>query len=105
MKVRFSKPFMKAVRKLSGKQKDSVIHVIDEVMKARCVEEITDCIRLVGYANVYRIRIGGLRAFFTFHVEIIEGVVHFQYLISRGQAYTKKIEKELKRIDNDGATS
>lgn len=101
MKVLFSKPFMKAVRKLSGKQKDSVRQVIEEVIKARTLEDITDCIRLVGYSNVYRIRIGSLRAFFTFHIQIVDGIVHFQYLVSRGQAYTKKIEKELKRIDDE----
>lgn len=49
----------------------------------------------LGYHTVYRIRIGGYRAFFTFHIEIIDDTVMFQYLVSRGQAYTKKVEKEL----------
>jgi hypothetical protein len=26
--------------------------------------------------------------------------VYFRYLVSRGQAYTKKVEKELKRLDD-----
>ncbi len=100
MKVDYSKVFIKAVNKLSGKQRDSVRDAIAEVKKAQGLEEITDCIRMVGYHTVYRIRIGGYRAFFTFHVEIVDGVVKFQYLVSRGQAYTKKIEKELKRLDD-----
>ena len=100
MKVDYSKVFIKAVSKLSGKQRDSVRDAIDEVKKAQGLEEITDCIRMVGYHTVYRIRIGGYRAFFTFHVEIVDDVVKFQYLVSRGQAYTKKIEKELKRLDD-----
>jgi mRNA interferase RelE/StbE len=100
MKVDYSKGFIKAVSKLSGKQRDSVRDAIDEVKKAQGLEEITDCIRMVGYHTVYRIRIGGYRAFFTFHVEIVDDVVKFQYLVSRGQAYTKKIEKELKRLDD-----
>ena len=100
MKVEYSKVFIKAVNKLSGKQRDSVRDAIAEVKKAQGLEEITDCIRMVGYHTVYRIRIGGYRAFFTFHVEIVDDVVKFQYLVSRGQAYTKKIEKELKRLDD-----
>lgn len=99
MKVRLSKSFEKAVDKLSGKQLDSVLNVIREVKVAQSIEDITDCKRLVGYQSVYRIRIGGYRAFFTFHVEIIDDMVYFHYLVSRGQAYTKKVETELKRID------
>ena len=100
MKVDYSKSFIKAVNKLSGKQRESVRDAIDEVKKAQGLEEITDCIRMVGYHTVYRIRIGGYRAFFTFHVEIVNDTVMFQYLVSRGQAYTKKVEKELKRLDD-----
>ncbi len=99
MKVKFSKSFSKAVDRLSGKQLDSVLDAIKEVKAAQGIEDITDCIRLVGYHSVYRIRIGGYRAFFTFHVEIVDDTVIFQYLVSRGQAYTKKVEKELKRLD------
>lgn len=99
MKVKFSRSFSKAVDRLSGKQLDGVLDAIKEVKAAQGIEDITDCIRLVGYHSVYRIRIGGYRAFFTFHVEIVDDTVIFQYLVSRGQAYTKKVEKELKRLD------
>lgn len=100
MKVKLSKSFEKAVDKLSGKQLDSVLDVIKEVKAAQGLEDITDCTRLVGYQTVYRIRIGGYRAFFTFHIEIVDDVVYFRYLVSRGQAYTKKVETELKRLDD-----
>jgi mRNA-degrading endonuclease RelE of RelBE toxin-antitoxin system len=100
MNVKISKSFSKAVDRLSGKQLDSVLDVIKEVKAAQGVEDITDCIRLVGYHSVYRIRIGGYRAFFTFHLEIVDDTVMFQYLVSRGQAYTKKMEKQLKRLDD-----
>lgn len=99
MRVKYSKSFEKAVEKLSGKQLDSVLDVIKEVKAAQGIEDITDCTRLVGYHTVYRIRIGSYRVFFTFHVEIVNDEVYFRYLVSRGQAYTKKIEKELKRLD------
>ena len=62
MKVEYSKAFVKAVRKLSGKVLDSVRNAIQGVMEARCIDEITDCKKLVGYDFVYRIRIGSYRA-------------------------------------------
>ena len=99
MKVAYSKSFEKAVRKLSGKMLDSVRHVILEVKQAENIKQVTDCKHLVGYKNVYRIRIGDYRAFFTFHIEIVDDVVFFEYLVSRGEAYGKKMEESLKRID------
>lgn len=99
MKVRYSKEFEKSVRKLSGKMLQSVKSAILEVMQAESVENITDCKKLTGYQNVYRIRIGSLRAFFTLHIEIIDNVVFFRFLVSRGEAYDKKNEKRLKKID------
>ena len=99
MKVRYSKEFEKSVRKLSGKMLQSVKSAILEVMQAESVENITDCKKLTGYQNVYRIRIGSLRAFFTLHIEIIDNVVFFKFLVSRGEAYDKKNEKRLKEID------
>ena len=100
MKIKISKSFSKAIDRLSGKQLNSVLDVIKEVKAAQGIEDITDCTRLVGYHSVYRIRIGGYRAFITFHIEIIDDVVNFRYLVSRGQAYTKKVESELKRLDD-----
>ena len=99
MKVAYSKSFEKAVRRLSGKMLESVRSVIIEVKQAEDIKQVTDCKRLVGYKNIYRIRIGDYRAFFTFHVEIIDDVVFFEYLVSRGEAYGKKMETSLKRID------
>ena len=99
MKVRYSKEFEKSVRKLSGKMLQSVKSAILEVMQAESVKKLTDCKKLTGYQNVYRIRIGSLRAFFTLHIEIIDNVVFFRFLVSRGEAYDKKNEKRLKEID------
>ena len=99
MNVEYSRDFGKAVQKLSGKMLDSVRGVISEVKNAESIKDITDCKKLVGYRNVYRIRIGDYRAFFTFHVEIINDTVIFRYLVSRGEAYAKKMDESLKRID------
>ena len=99
MKVRLSKEFTKSVDRLSGKQLKSVLNVIAETKAARSIEDITDCSRMVGYKNIYRIRVGSLRAFLTFHIAVVDNVAYFHYLVPRGQAYTKKIETELKRVD------
>ena len=99
MNVEYSKYFEKSVKKLSGKMLDSIRRVIAEVKNAESIKEITDCKKLVGYRNVYRIRIGDYRAFFTFHIEIVNDTVIFRYLVSRGEAYAKKMDESLKRID------
>ena len=99
MNVEYSKDFEKSVKKLSGKMLDSIRKVITEVKNAENIKDITDCKKLVGYRNVYRIRIGDYRAFFTFHIEIINDTVIFRYLVSRGEAYAKKMDDSLKRID------
>ena len=100
MNVEYSKEFVKAVKKLSGKMLDSVRRAITEVKNAENINDITDCKKLVGYRNVYRIRIGDYRAFFTFHVEIVNDTVYFRYIVSRGESYSKKMEESLKRIDD-----
>lgn len=101
MKVDYSKEFEKSLKKLSGKMLDSVRRVVKEVKQAKDIKEITDCIKLVGYRSIYRIRIGDYRAFFTFHIEIVNDTVKFKYLTSRGEAYGKKVKTELKRIDRE----
>ena len=99
MNVEYSKDFEKSVKKLSGKMLGSIRKVITEVKNTENIKEITDCKKLVGYRNVYRIRIGDYRAFFTFHIEIVNDTVIFRYLVSRGEAYAKKMDETLKRID------
>ena len=84
MRVEFSKEFEKAVRKLSGKMLDSVRQAVQEVINAECIDELTDCKKLVDYEFIYRLRIGSYRAFFSFHVQIKDDCVNFLYLISRG---------------------
>lgn len=101
MKVDYSKEFEKSLKKLSGKMLDSIRRVITEVKQAENIKDITDCTKLVGYSNIYRIRIGDYRAFFTFHIELVDDTVRFKYLTSRGEAYGKKAMTELKRIDKE----
>lgn len=112
MKIIFSKDFEKSVKKLSGKILESVKDAIVEVLKADSIEQLTDCKKLVNYNNIYRLRIGSLRAFFVLYIFVpedpekkdnedkeSEDTVAFEYLVSRGEAYSKKITEQLKRKD------
>ena len=99
MRTKYSKEFEKSVRRLSGKTLNSVRKTILEVKNASSLEEITDCKKLVGFEHVYRIRIGSLRAFFIFHIEIVDDCVFFKYLVPRGEAYGKKNTDLLKKSD------
>lgn len=99
MRTAFSKSFIKSAEKLSGKIKESLRAAILEVEQAQSIEEITDCKKLVDYKHIYRIRIGGYRAFFVFHVQIVDDTVLFEYLVPRGEAYAKKTEKSLRQKD------
>lgn len=101
MRVEFSKEFEKAVRKLSGKMLDSVCQAVQEVINARNIEELTDCKKLVDYEFIYRLRVGSYRAFFSYHVQIVDDCVMFLYLVPRGQAYDKKWKRTCKeKMDN-----
>lgn len=101
MKYKLSKDFSKSMERLGGKELRSVLTVLDEVERADDISAITDCRKLVNYDNVYRIRIGNRRAFFTLHVEIVGDLIFFRYLVSRGQAYDKSMERALRKADRE----
>lgn len=95
MKVLYSKSFIKAASKLAGKYKNSLQEKILEVKAAAFVEELTDCKKLKNFSNAYRIRIGDYRAFFIF--TIVDNIVSFEYLVSRGDVYNKEYTKSLRK--------
>jgi len=97
MIVNYSKSFEKTVDKLSGKMLESIKDVIKEVKKAVCLSEIKNCKKIKGFSNVYRIRTGYFRAFFTFHIYVEGNTVKFEYLVTRGQAYNKNILTPLRK--------
>lgn len=99
MKVEYSKAFIKASKKLSGKTLDNLRRTIIEVKAAKELSEITDCKKLTNFTNTYRIRIGDYRAFFTCHIQVVNGVVKFEFLVSRGQAYSKEMIQKLRSKD------
>lgn len=100
MNIAYSKAFTKVVKKLSGKVLESVKLAITEVKKVERIDEISDCKKLVGFNNVYRKRIGDLRAFMLLHIHIDGNTIVFEYLIPRGQAYNKKTMNNLRNKDN-----
>lgn len=99
MRVEYSKVFTKAVKKLSGKMIESVRQTIKETKEAENIKQLTNCEKITGYKNVYRIRIGDLRAFFLLHILVEGDTIIFEYLIQRGQAYNKKIMDNLRKKD------
>lgn len=97
MNVEYSKSFTKAVSKLSGKYIESVREMIREVKRVDTLSRLTDCKKLKGFDNVYRIRVGGYRAFFLF--KVINNTVYFEYFVSRGDAYNKDYMENLRGKD------
>ncbi len=95
MNYLFSKSFIKAASKLTGKYKTSLQEKIREVKDAASVEELSDCKKLTNFNHTYRIRIGDYRAFFI--LTTIDNTVNFEYLIIRGEAYNKENTKSLRK--------
>lgn len=99
MNVEYSKAFIREVKKLNGKELQSVGRMIQEAKKAKNTNELTDCIKLSGYKNIFRIRIGDHRVFF--YIKIINNSIFFQYIVSRGEAYKKKMKEKLQEKDKE----
>lgn len=99
MNVDFSKEFIKALDKLSGKIHHSIVEAINNVIDAQMLEEINNCRKIESLNNVYRIKIGSKRAFFVLHLQIDGNLVKFEYLVSRGEAYDKKNMERLRKRD------
>ncbi len=99
MKVEYSKAFIKASKKLSGKTLDNLRRTIIEVKAAKELSEISNCKKLTNFTNTFRIRIGDYRAFFICHIQVVNGVVKFEFLVSRGQAYSKEMMQKLRSKD------
>jgi mRNA-degrading endonuclease RelE of RelBE toxin-antitoxin system len=97
MNYRISKEFDKSAKKLSGKYKESLRDVIVAIKSASSISELSDCKKLIGFKNIYRIRMGNYRIFFF--IEIIDNTVYLKYLVSRGEAYGKEYQQKLKRDD------
>ena len=96
MKVEYSKAFVKAVKKLSGKMLHSVRKTIQETKEADSVEYLCNCEKLIGCKNIYRLRIGNLRAFFFLQIDIESNTVIFEYLVPRGASPQQEISGKLK---------
>ena len=99
MKVEYSKQFVKAAYKLTGKYKTSLQRIINEVKQANDVAELTNCIKMVGFQNSYRIKMGDYRLIFIFRV--VDQVAIFELLLSRGEVYRKQHEMNLRKKEKD----
>ncbi len=94
MKVEYSKQFVKAAYKLTGKYKISLNKIISETIRAKDVTDLTNCVKMVGFQNSYRIKMGDYRLIFI--LKIVDQVVIFELLLSRGEIYRKEHEMNLR---------
>jgi len=99
MKVEYSKQFVKAAYKLTGKYKISLQRIIREVIQANDVADLTNCIKMVGFQNSYRIKMGDYRLIFIF--KVVDGIAIFELLLSRGEIYRKVHEMNLRKKEKD----
>jgi mRNA-degrading endonuclease RelE of RelBE toxin-antitoxin system len=99
MKVEYSKQFVKAAYKLTGKYKTSLQRIINEVKQANDVTDLTNCIKMVGFQNSYRIKMGNYRLIFIF--KVVDDVTIFELLLSRGEVYRKEHEMSLRKKEKE----
>ncbi len=95
MNVEYSKQFVKAAYKLSGKYKSSLQKIVIEVKSAKNINELTNCVKMVGLQQSYRIKMGDYRLVLI--LKLIDEVVTFQLLLSRGDVYKKEHELNLRK--------
>lgn len=99
MNVEYSKQFVKAAYKLTGKYKMTLQRIVADVIRAEDVKDLTKCLKMVGFQNAYRIKMGDFRLIFIFSV--VDQVVIFELLLSRGEVYRKEHEMNLRKKEKE----
>ena len=99
LKVEYSKQFVKTTYQLTGKYKISLQGIISEIIRAKEVSNITNCIKMIGFQNSYRIKMGDYRMIFI--LKVVDHVVFFELLLSRGEVYRKKHEMNLRKKEKE----
>ena len=86
MKVKFKKSFLKTITKLSDKQvKLKIISIIKEVERVESINEINNIVKLKGFDDYYRIRIGHYRI----GLKLEDSVLYFVAFFHRKDIYKK----------------
>lgn len=93
MNIAYSKRFVKQAEKLDDITKKLLANSIKEAKSAVILSDISNCIKMTGYKNVYRIRLSDYRAIF---VHENDNTLFFQFIASRGEIYSKKFINLLK---------
>ncbi len=71
MKLLIDKSFEKDTAKIAKNLKLAIVEVIEEVQSAKKLSDLTNCKKLKGSKNAYRIRIGEYRLGFVFEKETV----------------------------------
>ncbi len=85
MNLEISKAFVKDVEILPGQTKRMILSVIEEIQAARTLYDLTDCKKLQGVEDLYRIRMGNYRITF----EYLASSVILKRVLPRGKIYKK----------------
>jgi len=99
MNVEYSKQFVKAAYQLTGKYKLSLRRIIAELIQAKDVKDLTNCVKMVGFRNSYRIKMGDYRLIFIF--KVVDDIAIFELLLSRGEIYRKEHDMNLRKKEKE----
>lgn len=72
MKIEIRSSFVKAVKKLPGDLQGKIAEIIEQIEGAKSVREISNCKKLTGYKNAYRIKLESYRIGFFLEKGVIE---------------------------------
>jgi len=73
MNIVFTKHFAKDVDKeLNEQQKQQLAQILISITQSKTLSEISDCKKLKGFKNAYRIRMGNYRIGFLFEDETVK---------------------------------
>jgi mRNA-degrading endonuclease RelE of RelBE toxin-antitoxin system len=97
MNVEYSRQFIKAASRLTGKYKDSLKGIVAEIKEASDLSEVTECIKLVSLRHTYRIKMGDYRLIILFKIQ--GNTVIFELLSSRGETYKNQNEELIRKKD------
>ncbi len=95
MNVEYSKQFVKTAYELTGKYKSSLQKIVNEVKSAKNISELTNCVKMVGLQQSYRIKMGDYRLVLI--LKLTDEAVIFQLLLPRGEVYKKEHELYLRK--------
>lgn len=95
MNIEYSRQFVRSAQKLNGKYRKSLRKVIINLKSTETIHQVRNCIKLAGFDDHYRIRMGNYRIILL--IRIVDQTAFLQLLLSRGEVYKKGVEMGLRK--------